>query len=72
MKQRTRVEFTLPFQPKLGMAVMNQLAEEIGVIVEVAAKVEQDPDGNYVYRVKADVTDASAQFQVFEQPVSMG
>ena len=66
MKTRTRVEFQLPFKPKPGVAVMNSLAEEIGFIVEVADKAEQDEAGNYFYRVRADVTEPGATFQVFE------
>jgi len=67
-KQIVRVEFRLPFRPKPGIPVMNQLAEEIGVIVEVVDKAGQDEAGNFYYTVRADVTEPGAAFQVFEQP----
>lgn len=65
-KTMTRVEFKLPFRPKPGVPVMNSLAEEIGVVVEVASKADQDEAGNWSYRVRADVSDPGASFQVFE------
>jgi len=70
MREMKRVSFYLPFQPKTGMAVMNELGQEVGVVVEVAKTGESDEAGNTKFLIHADVRDdaVKAAFQVFEPP----
>jgi len=68
-----RVSFYLPFQPSVGVAVMDQLGKEIGMVVEVAKAGETDVAGNTKYEIKADVIDTAVEsmFQVFEPPLNI-
>ena len=69
-----RIKFPCPYRVKLGSAVMDLTAREVGVVIGVSDKPEEDAAGNSIFWIEADVSDATSgdQCQVMEPtfPVS--